>query len=98
MPGMTDPREQLRADLRRFNLIPPEAPEATSVRSIDFSVRAHAVLDELGAATLGDVARLTRYDLWSQRNCGAVTIRNIEDRLAERGLALRGQKRHTIHP
>lgn len=56
----------------------------------NISVRARQMLrKQLGVTKVADLVRLTRHDLESAKNCGEVTIKEIELRLSDHGLSLR---------
>jgi hypothetical protein len=70
----------------------------TPIGELDLSVRAANVCSALGLQTVEDLAEKTAAELLLQRNCGVTTVRELEGRLSERGLALRSDLPTQSHP
>jgi DNA-directed RNA polymerase alpha subunit len=66
---------------------PDEVLDA-GVDSLELSVRNATVLESAGIATVRDLVRLTDLDYLKLRNSGRKSLREIQDRLADRGLRL----------
>lgn len=60
----------------------------TSVRYLDFSVRALAGMRAVGIETVGDLVRYKPSDLLKCRNFGKTTLNEVMDFLADNGLCL----------
>jgi DNA-directed RNA polymerase alpha subunit len=60
------------------------------VRDLRWSARAHNCIEQLGAETLGDLAECTPDDLLYCKNVGTTTVTEIQGKLMEHGLRLRG--------
>jgi DNA-directed RNA polymerase subunit alpha len=59
-------------------------------RDIDFSLRAANILDNVNINTVGELVTRTEKDLLKYRNCGKKTVKEIQSKLQELGLSLRG--------
>lgn len=58
------------------------------VQDLDLSVRASNCLESENVRTIGELCKLKEEDLFKLRNFGRVTLKEIEKKLAERGLRL----------
>jgi hypothetical protein len=65
---------------------PPERP----VEELELSTRTVTCLRKANVATVGDLLGRTAGDLKAIRNFGDASLREVQQNLAERGLALRG--------
>ncbi len=61
---------------------------ATSINSIDFTVRAKNCLDMAGIKTLGELTQKHEDEIGSMRNVGKMTLTEIQSKLAEFNLRL----------
>ena len=61
---------------------------ATSITTLDFSVRAKNCLDSAGIKTLGELAQKSEDEIESMRNVGRMTLNEIHAKLAEYNLRL----------
>ncbi len=62
---------------------------ATPVKELDFSARARKCMERLEVETLGELIEYSRRDLLQCPNLGRTSVKEIEDVLAQFGLALR---------
>ena len=56
---------------------------------LDLTIRSYNCLCRDGISTIGQLCRKTRSELLNIRGCGIVSLREIEERLAENGLSLK---------
>jgi DNA-directed RNA polymerase subunit alpha len=72
----------------------PEGDEleiyALPIAELNLSVRAKKCTTKLGIVTIGDLARRTAEDLLECKNFGVTSLNEVREKLAERGLKLRG--------
>ena len=61
---------------------------ATSINTIDFTVRAKNCLDMAGIKTLGELTQKNEDEIGSMRNVGKMTLTEIQAKLAEYNLHL----------
>ena len=76
----------------------PEEPSADDqevyslpIGELHLSVRARKCTSKLGLQTIGDIARRTGEDLMECKNFGVTSLNEVREKLAERGLKLRGE-------
>ena len=76
----------------------PEEPSADEqevyslpIGELHLSVRARKCTSKLGLQTSGDIARRTGEDLMECKNFGVTSLNEVREKLAERGLKLRGE-------
>ena len=62
-----------------------------SVDELDFSLRSRRCLETAGVKTIGDLIAKTKDELLAVRNFGRTSLKEVRDKLAEHGLALRGE-------
>ncbi|RLS77965.1 MAG: tetratricopeptide repeat protein [Planctomycetota bacterium] len=60
------------------------------ITELNLSVRARKCTTKLGIASIGDLARRTAEDLLECKNFGVTSLNEVREKLAERGLKLRG--------
>ena len=60
------------------------------ITDLNLSVRARKCTTKLGIGTIGDLVRRTAEDLLECKNFGVTSLNEVRERLAERGLKLRG--------
>jgi len=60
------------------------------IGELNLSVRARKCTTKLGIGTIGDLVRRTADDLLECKNFGVTSLNEVRERLAERGLRLRG--------
>jgi DNA-directed RNA polymerase subunit alpha len=60
------------------------------IGELNLSVRARKCTTKLGIATIGELVRRTGEDLMECKNFGVTSLNEVRERLAERGLKLRG--------
>ncbi|NBW96505.1 MAG: RNA polymerase subunit alpha domain protein [Planctomycetia bacterium] len=60
------------------------------ISELNLSVRARKCTTKLGIATIGELVRRTGEDLMECKNFGVTSLNEVRERLAERGLKLRG--------
>ena len=65
---------------------------ATPISQIEFSVRVRRGLQRLNVRTLGKLASKTEAELLTCRNFGQTSLNEVQQRLAEYGLNLRGSE------
>ena len=63
---------------------------ALPIAELNLSVRARKCTTKLGITTIGDLVRRTGEDLMECKNFGVTSLNEVRERLAERGLKLRG--------
>ncbi|NDC52976.1 MAG: RNA polymerase subunit alpha domain protein [Planctomycetia bacterium] len=72
----------------------PSADEAEifslSIGELNLSVRARKCTTKLGIGTIGELVRRTAEDLMECKNFGVTSLNEVREKLAERGLKLRG--------
>jgi DNA-directed RNA polymerase subunit alpha len=75
----------------------PEAPSADeqevhsmAITDLALSVRARKCTTKLGISTIGELVRRTAEDLMECKNFGVTSLNEVREKLAERGLKLRG--------
>ena len=75
----------------------PEAPSADDsevhslpITDLSLSVRARKCTTKLGIGTIGELIRRTAEDLMECKNFGVTSLNEVREKLAERGLKLRG--------
>ena len=75
----------------------PEEPTADEqeiyslpITDLNLSVRARKCTTKLGIGTIGDLVRRTGEDLMECKNFGVTSLNEVREKLAERGLKLRG--------
>ena len=61
------------------------------VTELNLSVRARKCTTKLGITTIGELVRRTAEDLMECKNFGVTSLNEVRERLAERGLKLRGE-------
>ena len=61
------------------------------ISALGLALRASWCLDASGVATVGDLCRRSAGDLLAIEQFGEATLAEVRGRLAERGLALRGE-------
>lgn len=61
------------------------------VTELNLSVRARKCTTKLGITTIGELVRRTGEDLMECKNFGVTSLNEVRERLAERGLKLRGE-------
>lgn len=66
-----------------------EAVLSLTLDSLEFSVRARRVLEQIGARTLGDLASRSEVELMSQKNFGQTSLNEMRSKLSEYGLKFR---------
>lgn len=81
-----------------FEATPGEEPVADDqellglpIGELNLSVRARKCTTKLGIVTVGDLARRTAEDLLECKNFGVTSLNEVREKLAERGLKLRGE-------
>lgn len=80
---------ELKTILGTIGLAPEFDPRLISVDVLECTVRAYNVMvSKLKVTTLGELSSRSWRDLQNTKNCGRKTIREIEELLAEFGLAL----------
>jgi len=83
------PIEQVEADVGE-----PSADEqeflSQSIAELNLSVRARKCTTKLGIATISELVRRTAEDLMECKNFGVTSLNEVREKLAERGLKLRG--------
>ena len=62
-----------------------------SIGELNLSVRARKCTTKLGITTIGDLVRRTAEDLLECKNFGVTSLNEVREKLAERGLKLRGE-------
>ncbi len=82
-------RAARRALIEQYKGTGQEAVLAKPVSDLAMSVRARKALQLLGIVTLGDLASHTEAELMGVKNFGATSLKEVRERLAEHGLALR---------
>lgn len=65
---------------------------ADSIRELDLSVRARKVLARMGVHTIDQLVGVRADSIADQKHCGIVTIEEIRQKMAARGLFLKGEK------
>ena len=82
----------------QFEAAPGEEPAADDqellglpIGELNLSVRARKCTTKLGIVTVGDLARRTAEDLLECKNFGVTSLNEVREKLAERGLKLRGE-------
>lgn len=58
------------------------------IEELNLSVRARKAARKLGCTTIGELSNHTASEFKKVKNCGAVSIAEIREKLAERGLSL----------
>jgi len=61
------------------------------IAELNLSVRARKCTTKLGVVTIGDLVRRTADDLLECKNFGVTSLNEVREKLAERGLRLRGE-------
>jgi len=61
------------------------------ITELSLSVRARKCTTKLGIATIGELVRRTAEDLMECKNFGVTSLNEVREKLAERGLRLRGE-------
>ena len=61
------------------------------ITELNLSVRARKCTTKLGITTIGDLVRRTAEDLLECKNFGVTSLNEVREKLAERGLRLRGE-------
>jgi DNA-directed RNA polymerase subunit alpha len=88
--GLEDAHRQARRALMdQYKGTAQEAVLGKPVSELQLSVRARKALQLLNIQTLGDLASHTEAELMGVKNFGATSLKEIHERLAEFGLALR---------
>jgi DNA-directed RNA polymerase subunit alpha len=64
---------------------------ALSLEDLNLSVRARKCTTKLGITTIGELVRRTAEDLMECKNFGVTSLNEVREKLAERGLKLRGE-------
>jgi DNA-directed RNA polymerase alpha subunit len=67
----------------------PATPADTPLSALQLSTRTLTCLAKANVATVGDLASRTAADLKAIRNFGDASLREVQQKLADRGLALR---------
>jgi DNA-directed RNA polymerase subunit alpha len=62
---------------------------AEPLETLGLSVRAHRCVQRRGVATIGQLCAMSELELLEHQSWGETTLREIRDRLAERGLRMR---------
>lgn len=62
-----------------------------SITELSLSVRARKCTTKLGITTIGELVRRTAEDLMECKNFGVTSLNEVREKLAERGLRLRGE-------
>ena len=60
------------------------------ITELNLSVRARKCTTKLGIMTVGDLVRRTAEDLLECKNFGVTSLNEVREKLADRGLKLRG--------
>jgi DNA-directed RNA polymerase subunit alpha len=60
------------------------------IGDLNLSVRARKCMTKLGINSIGELVRRTGEDLMECKNFGVTSLNEVRERLAERGLRLRG--------
>jgi len=70
----------------------PESPDilTESPAILDLSIRGRKAMFRLGIRTIGDLIKKTAHDLYEQKNLGWTSIREIQQKLHDYGLKLKG--------
>jgi DNA-directed RNA polymerase subunit alpha len=63
---------------------------ALPIGELNLSVRARKCTTKLGLVTIGDLTRRTAEDLLECKNFGVTSLNEVREKLADRGLKLRG--------
>jgi len=71
----------------------PKALFGTSIDAIAWSTHVYVILRNQGIGTIGELVMKSRYDFQCARNCGHVSLLEIESRLAALGLSLAQRER-----
>lgn len=66
------------------------AIHARIITELNLSVRGRKCTTKLGIVTIGELVRLTAEDLLECKNFGVSSLNEVREKLAERGLKLRG--------
>lgn len=61
------------------------------ISELAFSVRARKVMPKLDVCTIGDLTKTTAKALMACKNFGVVSLTEVREKLAERGLKLSGE-------
>lgn len=72
-----------------YKSTPKPKPEYITIEELDLSVRSYNCLKRANIDTLKDLTSRTRYDMFKVRNLGRKSLKEIETRLAERGLSFK---------
>ncbi|MBN1257900.1 MAG: tetratricopeptide repeat protein [Planctomycetes bacterium] len=67
----------------------PTGLESLSIDELELSVRSRKCMDRLGVSTVADLCAYSENDLVAAKNFGRVSLNEIKQKLAERGLSLR---------
>jgi DNA-directed RNA polymerase alpha subunit len=73
-------------------LPPPRTVHEIGMEEMSLGVRSYNVLHAAGARTVADVERMSARELMRLKNCGRMSVRDIQGALAELGLTLRDEK------
>lgn len=69
-----------------------EAARSAPIRELGLSLRALKCCIRLGVSTIQELASKTPEEVYEMRNCGRITLGEIQDKLALRGMSLAGTK------
>lgn len=61
------------------------------ISELNLSIRARKCVTKLGIITIGELLRRTGEDLLECKNFGDTSLRDVREKLAKRGLKLRGE-------
>lgn len=82
----------IRMELRRLRPPPPHVEptlyDKVSVNELEITARIAHCLDNAGIKTIGQLLRRTEADMLREPNFGRISLRELRDVLAERGLQL----------
>jgi DNA-directed RNA polymerase subunit alpha len=67
----------------------PSPTESAPIDELELSVRSRKCMDRLGITTIGELCDLSEGDLIAAKNFGRVSLNEIKQKLAERGLSLK---------
>jgi DNA-directed RNA polymerase subunit alpha len=92
----TDPeRTRISEDLPLEGIVPPSAAggmDDVLIEELELGVRSYNCLKREGIQTVGDLVSKTEAELLNIPNFGKKSIDEVKDKLAERGLSLRGDE------
>lgn len=82
-------KEELINSINAANFTKEELLETKSIEELDFSVRTFNCLKRSKVNTLNDLIKMSDDDLYKVRNLGRKSLREIKEKLKERGLSLK---------